>query len=118
MNKVEEYKQRTIQQNKALHLYFQLVADCLNEAGLDIKKVLAENPIDIPWSKEAVKEFLWRPVQKIHLNKPSTTELSTKDIDIIFDTINRFLAGYGIHEDFPSIESIMEKLREKESILT
>ena len=33
-------KQRTIQQNRALHLYFQLIADRLNDAGLDMRVVL------------------------------------------------------------------------------
>ena len=43
-------KQRTLQQNKALHKYFEILADTLNEAGLDARVVLKPE-IEIPWTK-------------------------------------------------------------------
>jgi len=109
----KEYNQRTLCQNRALHLYFQLVADALNDAGLDMRKTL-EPEVEIPWSKDSVKEYLWRPIQKIQLQKKSTIQLTTKDIDTIYDTLNMFLAKHGLYEPFPSIEEIMAKQREKE----
>ncbi len=99
-------KDRTLQQNKALHLYFRLVAEALNEAGLDIRAVLKPE-VEIPWSPGAVKEFLWRPVQKILLQKESTRSLTTSDIDKVYDVVNAHLAKHGIHEPFPSIEQLM-----------
>lgn len=103
----KEEKQRTIQQNKALHKYFELLAATLNDAGLDMKKVLKPE-IDIPWSKSSVKEYLWRPVQKIQLGKRSTTEMNTKEIDQVLETINRHLGEkFGIHIPFPSIENLI-----------
>ena len=72
--------QRTIQQNKALHVLFQLLADELNNAGLDMRKTLKPE-VEIPWTPRNVKEFLWRPIQKAQLNKASTTELTTSEID-------------------------------------
>ena len=99
-------KQRTAQQNKAMHLYFQFVAESLNNAGLDMRAVLKPE-IEIPWNKTTVKEFMWRPIQKIQLGKRSTTELTTKDLDEIYDTMNRHLAIHGIHVPFPSLESII-----------
>lgn len=110
LNEKQE-KQRTLQQNKALHLYFQLVADSLNNAGLDMKTAL-DPEVDIPWTKQSVKEYLWKPIQQIQLQKGSTTELTTKDIDWIYDTLNRYLATHGIHEPFPSIEEIINRQRE------
>ena len=96
--------QRTIQQNKALHKFYELLATKLNEAGYDMRKTL-KNDIDIPWSKESVKDFLWRPIQQALLGKDSTTELETKDIDKIYDVLNRHLGEkLGIHVDFPSNE--------------
>jgi len=100
-------KQRTLTQNKALHLYFRLVAETLNEAGLDMRAVLKPD-VDIPWSPETVKEYMWRPIQKIQLQKDSTTELTTKEIDIIFDTMNRHLANHGVHEPFSLHRGINE----------
>lgn len=107
----KEEKQRTSQQNKALHVYFQLVADILNDAGLDMRAVLKPE-VEIPWSRNTVKDFLWRPIQEIQLRKKSTTELTTKEIDLIFDTMNRHLAKHGIHQAFPSIEEIINRQRE------
>ncbi|MDD5110859.1 MAG: hypothetical protein PHI63_06665 [Patescibacteria group bacterium] len=104
----KEYNQRTSQQNRALHLYFQLVADALNDAGLDMRTVLKPE-IEIPWSKASVKEYLWRPIQMIQLQKKSTIQLTTKDIDTIYDTLNLFLAQQGIHEPFPSLDEIMRR---------
>src|SRR3990167_7615419 len=99
-------KPRTAQQNRALHLYFELIADTLNDAGLDMRAVLKPE-VEIPWTARNVKEFLWRPVQKIQLGKDSTTDLTTKEIDVVFETVNRHLAKHGIHIPFPSIEEIM-----------
>jgi hypothetical protein len=101
-------KQRTIQQNRALHLCFQLIAEALNDAGLDMRSVLKPE-VDIPWSKDTVKEYLWKPVQRIQLMKSSTTELSVHDIDTIFETLNRFLSKHGIHVPFPSAEELMKE---------
>lgn len=98
-------QQRTSQQNKALHVFFHNVAEKLNDAGLDMRTVLKPH-VEIPWNKETVKEFLWRPIQELQLRKQSTTELTTKDIDAIYETLNRFLAKHGIHEPFPSFEEL------------
>lgn len=98
---------RTPQQNKAMHEYYRLVADRLNAAGLDMRAVLKPE-VDIPWSTQTVKEFLWRPVQKAALGKDSTTQLTTREIDVVYDILNRFLAEkHGIHEPFPSLEELM-----------
>lgn len=111
----KEWKQRTIQQNKALHLYFQHLADRLNEAGLDMRVVLKPE-VDIPWSKDSVKEFLWRPIQRYMLLKKSTTELGSQDIDKVFETLNRHLAEkFGLSEPFPSLEEYANQYYEKET---
>lgn len=99
--------QRTIQQNKALHVLFQLLADELNNAGLDMRKTLKPE-VEIPWTPRNVKEFLWRPIQKAQLNKTSTTELTTSEIDQVFDTINKHLGEkFSLHVAFPSIDQIL-----------
>ncbi|MDE1971169.1 MAG: hypothetical protein KGI50_06385 [Patescibacteria group bacterium] len=97
--------QRTIQQNKALHLYFRLLAETLNDAGLDMRVILKPE-VEIPWTPKNIKEYLWRPVQRIQLGKKSSTELTTKDIDVIYDTINLHLSKHGVHVPFPSIEEM------------
>jgi len=101
------YPQRTNQQNKALHVLFGLYAQTLNEAGLDMRKTLKPE-VDIPWSGATVKEYLWRPVQIAQLNKKSTTELTTVEIDKVFDTLNKYLGEkHGLHTPFPSVEELI-----------
>ncbi len=100
---------RTTQQNKALHLYYKLVAEALNDAGLDMRKTLKEQ-IDIPWSMGTVKEYLWRPVQKILIQKESTTELDKgQEITRIYEVLNRHLGEkFGIYVPFPTSEQLKE----------
>jgi len=102
---------RTLRQNSALHKYFELLAIALNEAGWDMRRTLKQD-VYIPWTPENVKEHLWRPIQKAQLNKESTTDLDTKEIDIVFETLNRHLAEVtGVHEPFPSIQELMNQAR-------
>ena len=63
------------------------------------------------WSRELVKEILWRKVQKKYTGKKSTTELdSTGEITQIHDILNKFLSeNFHIHVPFPSIETLIEK---------
>lgn len=104
-------KQRTLTQNNALHLMFEHLAQELNDAGLDMKKTLKPE-INIAWTKESVKEYLWRPIMKVMLNKKSTTEMTTKDIDKVMDTLTRHLGErFGIEILFPSVETIMFEQR-------
>ena len=106
--------QRTKKQNDALHLYFEMIAEALNREGLDVRvvlQVIAEKGVDMMWSKELVKELLWRKIQKKFTGKQSTTELdSIGDITEIYDMLNKFLSEYFfITRPFPSLESLMEK---------
>ena len=88
---------RTPAQNNSIHLYCQLVADSLNAAGLDIEQVLQNFTMELDWSKESVKEILWRTAQKRLLKKKSTTELNKQeDIDRVYEAVNRFLAKLGV----------------------
>ena len=105
--------QRTSSRNNAIHLYFQLLADELNCAGLPIKNVIGKYNIDLEWDTQSVKDLILRPIQKALLHKSSTTELSKQeDIDKVYDHINRFIGeSFGIHVPFPVDE---ERQKEKQ----
>jgi hypothetical protein len=82
---------RTGTQNNALHKGFELIANALNDAGLDMRKVLKPDVL-VPWNTLSVKEYLFRPVMKLVTQKESTTELDkTKEIDDVWETVMRFL---------------------------
>jgi hypothetical protein len=98
-------KQRTIQQNKALWTYFELLAQTLNDAGLDMKVVLKPD-IEIPWSKQTIHDYLWLPVQEMLKQKKSTTELTTTEINEVWEILNRHLSEkFGLYIAFPSLQT-------------
>lgn len=102
-------KSRTSQQNKALHKYFALLAEALNESGLDMRKTLKQD-VEIPWTMENIKNYLWRPIQKELLKKKSTRDLDTGEITKVYDVLNRMTGEkFGISLLFPSIENLMNE---------
>ena len=95
---------RTDTQNRSLHKGFELIAKTLNDAGLDMRKVIKPE-VDIPFTKESVKEFLWRPIQKAMFSKKSTTELDkVSEIDEVWEVLMRHLGEkHGIeYIEFPN----------------
>jgi len=97
--------QRTSQQNRALHKYFELLAEAFNESSLTVQLVLKEK-IELDWQPSMVKELLWRPAQQALLEKQSTTELDkVEDITTVYEHLNRHIAQkFHIHVPFPSME--------------
>lgn len=103
--------ERSPLQNRALHLYFRHLSEELNDAGLDMKKVLRPH-VDILWTPENIKEYIFRPIMKALLKKESTTELSTKEVNAVYEIINRHVSEkFGIHVPFPNEEELMWKER-------
>lgn len=84
--------QRTLQQNKALHLFCRLLSDVLNSAGLDQRVVLKETA-DIPWNEQSIKNSLWKPLEKAMFDHDSTTEANTKDYSQVHEVLVRHLQG-------------------------
>jgi len=75
----------------------------LNDAGLDMKAVLKPE-VDIPWSKMTVKEHLWKPIEKIMIDKESTEEMTNEEVSKIYEVLNMHLASkLGVSVPFPSI---------------
>lgn len=102
-------KTRSIKQNRALHLMFRQLADALTDAGFDIRKTL-KSDFEIMWTAYSVKELLWRPVQKAVCGKKSTTEITTEEINKIFDVITKGIGEKtGVYIPFPSIEELMKE---------
>jgi hypothetical protein len=97
-------KNRSDRQNRALHLYFRLLADELNDDGYEVKKTLRQD-VDIPWTGDLIKEFLWRPLMKTRLGIETTTKLKTGDIDTVYEILNKVIGERcGVSIPFPSKE--------------
>lgn len=104
-------KPRTLTQNAALHLYFTHLAAALNASGFDLRRTLKQD-VEIPWTPDLVKQWLWKPIQNAMLNKDSTTQLTTKEIDEVLDVLTRHLGEkLGISVEFPSVESLINQKR-------
>jgi len=105
-------QRRTDAQNRALHLWYTQLAEKLNESGFDMKKFIR---VDIPWSGESVKQYLWKPLQRVVLGNTSTRNLKREDIDKVFDPLNKVIAERtddNIHVPFPSKEELLRQMEE------
>lgn len=95
-------RQRTLTQNRCLHLYCELLADALNDAGYDMLKVLKPGA-EIPWTKNSVKEHLWKPIQQAMTAKASTTEPTTVEYQDVYRALDRHLSEkLGISVPWPT----------------
>lgn len=82
---------RTSAQNKAIHVGCQLVADALNGAGLDMRTVIKPE-IDIPWTKDSVKQYLFKPILALMYGKDHTADMEKlEEPEAVWETMMRFL---------------------------
>lgn len=98
-------QQRSTQQNKALHKHCDLVAKECNEIGFTYSEYIRQRPkLEMPWTMERVKD-LWRTAAYHMYGHTSTSQITTDQIDKIYDVVNKAIAEItGVHVPFPSIE--------------
>ena len=57
---------------------------------------------DFPWEMLTVKDRLWRKVQIHALGKKSTTALTTEEVSMVYDALNRTTGEkLGVSVNFP-----------------
>ena len=99
-------KQRTRLQNRALHKYFEIIAEKLNDGGYTQKGLMAKfkESFDLPITPELIKG-IFREVGKVLYKKDSTSKLTTKEIQEVYLIVDqRFSEMTGVRSDWPSIE--------------
>ena len=100
--KIKGGKTRTSAQNNALHVYCRLLGEKLHDSGYDMKRVIKQE-VDIPWSPSLVKEYLWKPIQKIVANEDSTAKAGSDDYYKTYSVLSRHLSDkFGVFVEFPS----------------
>lgn len=81
----------TDNQRKAFHKGCEELADYLNAHGKDMRAVL-KHDVDIPWSKDTVKEFIFRPIMKAMYGYESHTELKKiEEVSKLWDVAMKHL---------------------------
>lgn len=95
--------QRTTTQNASLHVYTKLLADGLNDAGYDVNTTIT---VPVSFTSETVKEYMFKPIMRaLYPEKVSTTELSTTEIQEVYENLNRLTGEkFGVSMPWPSNE--------------
>lgn len=103
-------KRRTSRQNRSCHLWFSMLADELNAKHFDMRALIRKD-IEMPWTAYAIKEYLFRPLLREMFGKKSTTQITTNEMNDIFDIITKVIAertnGECEYVPFPSMEELM-----------
>ena len=101
---------RTNLQNRALHKYCAMVADEMNAAGYDAKKVIS---LPIRLTPELVKDCIFRVIMHaMYPDYESTTQLSTTEIQNVYETMNAATGErFGVSMPWPSDDSLSEEQR-------
>lgn len=102
-------EKRTDRQNRTIHLYLTLVARELQNQGQTIQGIVKKvDWAEIIPTKQSVKEVLWRPIQETVVSKKSTTELSTSEVNKIYEIMSMFLSKqFGISLPFPTSQDLI-----------
>lgn len=101
-------EKRTSKQNRSIHKLFTILANDLNEKGLDARLILKPT-YQIWWTDDMIKRDLWKPLQKVMLNKESTTELTTAEVSKVYEQLAKIIGEkHGVSIDFPSAEALID----------
>lgn len=99
----KQERQRTLTQNRSLHVWFAQSSQALRDGGYTLKQVLASIP-EIEMTPVAMKE-IWRQIQIVMVGKESTRDLTTKELQEVWEVVNReILLKRGIAIPFPCNE--------------
>lgn len=95
----------------AMHVYFKLLAEALNDGGFDVKTFieLSNGEFKLPWNKDSIKD-LWKLVQLAHTGKKSTTQVSPYEAIQIYQIFGQQVAEItGVSIQWPSKEPVYDK---------
>ena len=95
---------RSLAQNRAIHKYFELLSNELNNGGFTVAKLLK---VTVSWTPTAVKELLWKPIMEALLDKKSTAKMNKDEVIKVYDTLNLNLSEKrGLYVEFPNKDKL------------
>lgn len=99
---------RTLKQNASLWKYCTMLAESLNNAGLEIHMEYLGKSIDVPWTKDSAKERLWNPIMTAMFKVKSSTKLERSQVSAVYEVLSRHMGEqHEIVVPFPSDEPPM-----------
>lgn len=99
---------RTGSQNNSIHLYLSKISEQLQDEGHTMQDVvMAIKRAEIIPTMLALKEVVWKPIQKIMFGVDSTTQLKKiGQIDKVYMAVDKFFAdNFGATYPFPVDEN-------------
>ena len=93
--KAEIARKRSKSQNSSMWLWLTQVATILNDAGIDMVlflEMIEADDTKIPATKDSLKLRFWDKIQEHMTGKESSTDLDTKQPDMIYQTACKVLA--------------------------
>jgi len=111
------------QTNKALHLWFRLIAEALTAGGYGVKRFMEEvKNEEIDFNEIMVKEQIWKAIQRPMTETESTRDLNHEELDAIIKQVDRILCSIQIDVEFPSQAKLMmeglldDQIKENQSV--
>ena len=95
-------KKRTGKQNASLWVYLGTIAQMLNESGAEMVVKIVGKEVHIPWTDKTLKAVVWDGIMLKMFNKSSSTELTTIEIQEVYEVMNRFTSDtFGVGVNWP-----------------
>lgn len=99
---------RSAKQNRALHKFFVIISEQLNELGVEFQyQGLNIENVSTRYTPNIVKDLFWRPIQFALFDIESTKEINTVQMNEIIDVISKFFGDKGVVIEFPSLEQLI-----------
>lgn len=101
IEKVSEKRSQLL--NNALHLWFQMIAEALNDSGQYMKVDFFKDGAHVNWTLESIKEIFWRPLQVAMFNKESSADLTNREACEVIEGVIRILGEvFELTVNFPN----------------
>jgi len=93
----ESKKQQAKSKKDVFQLWCGLLAEQLNDAGLDQRVVLAamKDGFEIPWREVTIHENLWNPIQAAVIRKAFAKDLPVDEYNNVYNILHKWLSSLG-----------------------
>lgn len=92
---------RTPKQNDALQVYCRGLAAMLNERGISFKEFF--DNLESEYTEEMIRN-LFRKKGKTKYGKAKTSTFNKKELQVIYEELNKHVSQFGIYLEWPSEE--------------